>query len=695
MNAYETKDIRNVVLISHGGAGKTSLGEAFLYDAKVTDRLCRVDDGNSVLDYEPEEIKRKTTISSSFHHLEWQKKTINLIDTPGDTNFITDTLASLHIADNAVLLIDAVAGVEIQTDTVWQITREINIPTLIFVNKMDRERADFYNAIQSIDDSLSAKLVILQIPIGKEADFKGVVDLISQKAFLFSTDGSGQLTKEEIPDDLKDQVAEYREKLMEAVAESDDELIERYLDSGELSDADINKGLLAGMLNNMFSPVMCGAASLNMGIQPVLDFIVNNFPSPQDRPPLKAKNTQTGEEEEVLVSADAPFSGFVFKTVTDPYTGKLTIFKVCSGTVNSDSTIYNATKEVKEKIGQILKVEGKTQKPINPGVTGDIIALAKLKDTTTNDTLTAEKKGMSFEAISYPSPAIFYAIEPKSKGDEDKITEALTRLRDEDPTFQIRRDEQTKEIIIAGMGQIHLEVIIEKLKRKFGVGVDLKTPKVPYRETLNGKTRVQGKYKKQSGGRGQYGDTWLEIEPAPRDSGFEFVNKIVGGVIPRNYIPAVEKGIVEAMKEGVLAGYPVVDVKVALVDGSHHSVDSSDMAFKIAGSMGFKKGVLEAKPILLEPIMDMEITVPEECQGDIIGDLNSRRGRVSGVDPKNKNQVIRAQVPMGEILDYDHTLKSITRGRGSFTMQLVQYEELPAFLTEKIIAAAKAEKEEQ
>ncbi|MBW1679209.1 MAG: elongation factor G [Deltaproteobacteria bacterium] len=694
MNAYETNDIRNVAIIAHCGAGKTSLGEGFLFNGKVTDRLCRVDDENSVLDYEPEEIKRKTTISSSFHHLNWKKKIINIIDTPGDTNFITDTFSSLNIADSAILVIDAVAGVEIQTDKVWQVTLEKSIPTLIVINKMDRERADFYNAIKSIEDNLGAKLVILQIPIGKESGFKGIVDLVSQKALLFSTDRSGQITKAEIPEELKDQVAEYREKLMEAVAESEDELIEKYLDSGELSDSEINTGLRTGIQNNIFTPVMCGAALLNIGMQPMLDFIVENFPSPQDRPPLKIKNPQTGAEEELKISSDGPFSGFVFKTITDPYTGKLTIFKICSGIINSDSTIYNATRNVKEKIGQILKLEGKGQKSINPGVAGDIVALAKLKATTTNDTLAAEKTGLLFEKLRYPTPAIFYAIEPKSKGDEEKITGALTRLREEDPTFQISRDEQTKEIIISGMGQIHLEIILEKLKRKFGVGADMKTPKVPYKETIKGKARVQGKYKRQSGGRGQYGDTWLEIEPLPRDQGFEFVNKIVGGVIPKNFIPAVEKGIVEAMNEGVLAGYPVVGVRVSLVDGSHHSVDSSDMAFKIAGSMGFKKGFMQSNPILLEPIMKMEITVPEECQGDIIGDLNSRRGRVLGMDPQNKNQVIRTQVPMSEILDYDHTLKSITRGRGFFTMELAQYEELPAFLSEKIIAAAKAEKEE-
>lgn len=694
MNAYETKDIRNVAIIAHSGAGKTSLGEAFLFNAKVTDRLCRVDDGNSVLDYEPEEVKRKTTISSAFHNLKWKKRIINIIDTPGDTNFITDTLTSLNIADSATLLIDAVAGVEIQTEKVWQVTQEKSIPTLIFVNKMDRERADFYTALKSIEENLGAKLVILQLPIGKETDFKGVVDLLGQKALIFASDGSGQFAKEEIPADLKDQAKKYREKLMEAVAESDDALIEKYLETGELSDEEITQGLSLGISNNTFTPVLCGSATLNMGVQPLLDLIADYFPSPQDRPPITIINSQTNAEETLKVTSDGPFAGFVFKTISDPYTGKLTIFKIYSGTLNSDTTIYNATRRVKEKIGQLLKLEGKGQKPINPGIAGDIVALAKLKETTTNDTLSEEKNTVLFKKFEYPTPALFYAIAPKSRGDEDKITGALARLHEEDPTVQISRDEQTKEFLISGMGQIHLEVIVEKLKRKFGVEVDLKTPKVPYKETIKGKTRVQGKYKRQSGGRGQYGDTWLEIEPLTRSQGFEFVDKIVGGVIPKNYIPSVEKGVVEAMNEGVLAGYPVEDIRVTLVDGSYHDVDSSDMAFKIAASMGFKKGFMQATPILLEPIMKMEITVPEECQGDIIGDLNSRRGKVLGMDPKGKNQVVLAHAPMAEILDYDHTLKSITRGRGSFTMELAHYEELPAYLSEKIISAAKTAKEE-
>ena len=695
MNAYETKDIRNVAIIAHSGAGKTSLGEAFLFNAKVTDRLCRVDDGNSNLDFEPEEIKRKTTIATSFHHIPWKKKVINILDTPGDLNFLSDTFASLNVADSAILIIDAVSGVQVQTDRVWQVTREQDLPTIILVNKIDRERADFFSALKNIEESLDVKAIVLQLPIGQEEDFKGVVDLVTQKAFMFPADGSGKMTKADIPADMEDQVMEYREKMIEVVAEADDDLIEKYLDSGELSDQEILQGLSAGVVGNAFTPILCSSALLNIGIEPVLDFIADYFPSPLDRPAIKMVDPKTGDEKEVTISPDGPFSGFVFKTIADPFTGKLTIFKAITGTLNSDSTIFNISRDSKEKISQILKIEGKTQKPINPGVAGDILALAKLKDTTTGDTLSAEKGTQMFKGIEYPTPAIFYAIEPKAKGDEDKITSALARLQEEDPTMQLRRDEQTREFIISGMGQIHLEVILEKMKRKFGVEVELKTPKVPYKETIKGKTRIQGKYKKQSGGRGQYGDTWLEIEPLPRGGGFEFADRIVGGAIPKNFIPSVEKGIVEAMNEGALAGYPAVDIKVALVDGSFHSVDSSDMAFKIAASMGFKKGVLEAKPILLEPIMKIEVTVPDECQGDIIGDLNSRRGRVLGMDPKGRNQVIGALVPMADILDYDHTLKSVTSGRGSFTMKLERYDEVPAALAEKVIAAAKADKEEE
>src|SRR4030042_841217 len=627
MNAYETKDIRNVAIIAHSGAGKTSMGEAFLFNGKVTDRLCRVDDGNSVLDFEPEEIKRKTTITSSFHYLKWKKKIINIIDTPGDTNFITETFSSLSIADSAVLLIDAVAGVEVQTDRVWQVAQENNIPTTIFINKMDRERANFFSDLKSIEDNLKTKLVILQIPIGKESNFKGVVDLIAQKALLFSKEGSGEIIKADLPEELKDEAIFYREKLIEAVAESNDTLLEKYLDSGELSDEEVSNGLRNGILKNAFSPVMCGAALLNLAIQPVLDLIADNFPSPQDRSSRKAKNVKTGAEEVVQISSGGHFYGFVFKTVSDPYPGKLTVLKEYSGALNSDSTIFNITRNVKEKIGQVLKLEGKSQKPINPAVAGKIVRAAKLNETKTKDTLTDGKSDIIFEGLTYPTPAIFYAINPKSRGDEDKLSGALARLREEDPTVQFSRAEQTKEFLTSGVGQIHLEAVVEKLKRKFGVEVELKTPTVPYKETIKGKTRVQGKYKRQSGGRGQYGDAWIEIEPLPRGKGFEFVDKIVGGVIPRNYIPSVEKGILETMTQGVLAGYPVVDLKVTLGDGSYHEVDSSDMAFKIAASMGFKKGFVEANPIMLEPIMEMAITVPEECQGDIIGDLNSRRGR--------------------------------------------------------------------
>ncbi|MBN2468678.1 MAG: GTP-binding protein, partial [Deltaproteobacteria bacterium] len=465
MSNYQTQDIRNIAITAHCGAGKTSLGEAFLYNAGVTDRLCGVDDENSVLDYEPEEVKRKTTITSSFHNLTWKKRMINIIDTPGDTNFLSDTFSSLTIADSAVLLIDAVAGVEIQTTSIWEVTREKNIPTLFFVNKLDRERADFINALKSIDDNLHAKVVILTLPIGKENDFQGVVDLLNQKALIYSHDGTGQMTPSDIPADLEDQVAEYREKLMETVAESDDELIEKYLETGELSDDEIKKGLRTGILNNTFAPVVCGSALLNMGIQPVLDLIADYFPSPLESRPLITVNPQTGEEGTLSVNPEAPFSAFIFKTIADPYTGKLTIFKIISGRIDSDSTIFNVSRNAKEKIGQLLKIEGKAQKPFNPGIAGDILALAKLKETTTNDTLAEDKTAPLFKKIEYPSPALFYAIEPKSKGDEDKITGALTRLHEEDPTITINRDPQTKEFILSGMGQIHLEVILEKLKR--------------------------------------------------------------------------------------------------------------------------------------------------------------------------------------------------------------------------------------
>ena len=692
MKKYESKDIRNVALVGHGKSGKTSLAEVFLLNGKATDRLGRVDAGDSVMDFDPEERARQLTINTSFHHLNWKKCMINIIDTPGDANFIADTYNSLQIADGALVIVDASSGVQVITEKVWQYLNEFKIPRIIVINKLDRENTDFSNALENIKKTLRIKPLVMFIPIGKEAGFKGVVDLVKMKGYVFADDGSGNFSESEIPADCKDSATEYRQKLIEDIAETNEQLLEKYLEGQELTSEEIAGGIKTGIINQSLIPVICGSAIQNTGVKMIMDTVADYLPSPLERAAIEVIEPKTKEQKTLEPKNDAPLAAYVFKTIADPYAGKLTIFRVFSGTLNADSAVYNAAKKTKEKIGQILQLEGKTQKPAESAITGDIMALAKLKESTTGDTYCDEKNEINFKRIKFPSPVISCALFPKSRGDEDKMSNALARLVEEDPSLTLKRDEQTKEFILSGMGQIHLDVTIEKLKRKFGVEVETSLPKIPYKETIKGKTKIQGKYKKQSGGRGQYGDCWLEIEPMPRSGGFEFVDKIFGGAIPKNYVPSVEKGVVEAMHEGVLAGYPIVDLRVLVVDGSYHEVDSSDMAFKIAASMGFKKGFMECNPILLEPIMNVEVNVPEDMTGDIIGDLNSRRGRVLGMDQGVGGQVVKAKVPMAEMLRYASDLTSITSGRGMFTMEFDHYEEVPAHLREKIIEAAKTEK---
>ncbi len=686
----ETKDLRNIALISHGGAGKTTLADAFLFDAKANNRLGTVDDGTSLFDFEPEELKRHKTLTSSLHHFKWKKCGINIIDTPGDANFLADVRSSLQVVDTAVVLIDAVSGVQVQTEKVWEYADSFTLPRLILINRIDMERANFKQVLSGIEKILGIKPLVTQLPLGEEASFRGIIDLITMKALVFDDDNSGNFTEENIPDEMQSQAEEFRNKMIEDIAESSDELLEKYLEGTELTSDEISNGLKQGIVSCNLFPVLCGSASKNIGIQPILDIIVNCSPSPLDKL-FKGINPSTKKEEEKSAGKDDSLSVFVFKTVADPYAGKLTIFRVISGVLNSDSTVYNSTKSTKERIGQILKIEGKNQKSINPAIAGDIAAVAKLKETTTGDSLCDAKNQIVFKNIELPVPVMQLALEPKSKGDEDKLISSLSKLMEEDFTLKTRRDEQTKEFILVGMGQTHLDVAIEKMQRKFGVNVDVKTPKVAYKETVRGTAKGQGKLKKQSGGRGQFGDTWLEIAPLPRGKGFEFVSKIVGGVIPRQYIPSVEKGVKEAMKEGILAKYPVTDIKVTLYDGSFHDVDSSDIAFKIAASMGLRKVMQEARPVLLEPIVNLEITLPDDCMGDVIGDLNGRRGRVLGMEPKINYQVINAQVPMAEVLKYASDLTSITGGRGNFTMEFSHYEELPSQQSEQIIAQHKAE----
>ena len=694
MKPYTSENLRNVAIIAHGGAGKTSLAEAMLFNGGSTARLGSVDSGTSVLDSEPEEIKRKITLTSAVHHLDWQGKHINVIDTPGYANFIVDTKACLRVAGGAVVIVSAISGVKVQTEAVWKYADEFEIPKVVFISKLDRERADFERAVGEMETVFKCHPLVLQLPIGKEEDFVGVVDLITMKAIRYGNDQSGKFTIEEIPDHLQDAADAAREAMIERVVDADDDLMEKYLGGEEITVEEISRATHEGSMTGKFVPVVCGSALKNIGIQPLMDLICSCLPSPLERPAQVAEILAEGEEQELVPDAEAPFSALVFKTISDPFTGQLSLFRVYSGTLTSDSSCFNSSQDRKERIGQLLKLEGNKQVPIDKCGPGDIVAVAKLKETVTWDTLCSEKAHLRLKGLELPAPVISFSLRPKTKGDEEKLGGALQRLMAEDPTISIVRNEETKELVVSGMGQVHIEVTVDRIKRKFGVDVELDAPKVPYKETIRGTVSIQGRHKKQSGGRGQFGDVWIKLEPLPKGSGFQFENKIVGGVVPRQYIPAVEKGVQEAMIGGVLAGYPVVDFKVSLFDGSYHTVDSSEMAFKIAGSMAFKKGVIDAKPVLLEPIMLMAINVPNDYMGDIIGDLNSRRGKVNGVEPMANSQLIKAQVPMSEVLKYAPDLRSMTGGRGMFTMEFSHYDEVPSHLTAKIVEAAKIEKEE-
>ncbi len=685
------EDLRNIALVAHGGAGKTSLAEVMLFNTGVTNRLGRVEDGNTVMDFEPEELKRNISISSGFNQYDWKKHTVRLIDTPGDQNFFSDTRICMQAADGAVVVIDAVDGVKVQTERAWDFAEEFNLPSVIFINKLDRERADFSRTRKDAAECFEPKPVILQLPIGSEADFKGVIDLVGMKAYTY--DAKGKAKEVDIPSDMQDLVAEEREALVENVVESDDELLERYLEGESLSDDEIKAALRKGTLSRTFVPVLCGSATKNIGIDLIQDFIVNCMPSPLDRGPWIVTDADGEKEMECNPDPDAPFSAFVFKTVADPFAGRLSIFRVVSGSLGADGNFYNTNKDTKERYNQLLSLAGKEQKPVTKAGPGSIVAVAKLKDSTTGDTLCDEGRKVKFKCAE-PLPSLTsFAVEPKSKGDEDKIFTSLSKLLEEDIALQLTRNLETNQILLSGLGPIHIEVAVEKLKRKFNVEVELNTPKVPYKETITKKVRTQGKHKKQTGGHGQFGDCWIQLEPLPRGKGFEFVNKIVGGAIPKQYIPAVEKGIIESCRKGVLSGFPCIDFKVTLDDGSFHAVDSSEMAFKIAGSLAFKKATLEAGPVLLEPIMNVSITTPDEHMGDIMGDLNSRRGKVLGMDSKGKNQVIKANVPMAEFLAYAPDLRSMTGGRGMFFMEFSHYDEVPAQIAQKLVEEINKSKE--
>jgi len=686
MKDYASEKIRNIALTGHGSSGKTSLAAAFLFDAGVTSRLTKVDKGNTVTDYEPEEIERKISIGSAACFIEWKDHKINLIDTPGYSNFLWDTRASLRGVDGAAVIVDAVAGVEVGTEKVWEMLEEFELPRLVVINKMDRENAHFGRSLESIQQFFGRQAVPVQIPVGEERNFRGVVDLVSLKAYLFEKDESGKFTETAVPAEVKDEAEKRNRELVDMIAESDEALMEKYLDKGELTAEEIRRGLQKAIRQHALFPVFAASGLLNIGAQPLLDRVIDYMPSPLDRGEIAV--SVNGREEKIKTNSEAPFAALVFKTISDPYTGRISMMRVYGGKVNPDAAVSNTGKETDEKLAGLFFLQGKEQSPAGQAKAGDIVATAKLKVTSTGDTLTAKGSGILIPPIKFPEPSISFAIEPKTRADEDKISQASHRIQEEDPTVRFERDPDTNQLLISGGGELHVKIVTEKLKKRFNVDVELKPPKISYKETVKGRADVQGRHKKQTGGRGQFGDVWIKMEPLPRGGDFVFEDKIFGGSIPRNFIPSVEKGIQDARKKGVLAGYPVVDFKVILYDGSYHDVDSSDIAFKIAASKAFKQAMQQAKPTILEPVMNVEVYTPEQYMGDIMGNLNGRRGRLSGMESKGSMRILKAIVPMSEMLDFEPTLTSITGGRGSFLMEYSHYDEVPPQLQQKIIAEA-------
>jgi elongation factor G len=688
--ALDIAKIRNVAFVGHGGVGKTSLVEAILLVAGATTRLGKVDDGTTTTDFDPDEIKRKISLNTAAAFCDYKGHRLNLIDTPGYGDFVADARAGLRVANSAVVVVDAVAGVQVQTEKVWKFANEYGLPRVVVINRLDRERADFFRTLESLQKRLKGRLAPFQVPLGSEGGFTGVIDLIAMKAILTV---DGKLKETDIPGDAMEVAKSYREKLAEAAAETDDDLLAKYLEEGSIGETEMLEALRKAVLAGTLVPVLAASTTRTIGVHPLLELVLKEFPSPADAGEVEGVDARAKSPATRAPDPKAPLSALVFKTISDPHVGKLSLFRVYSGTIRSDSQVWNATREIRERVGHLGWLQGKTQKPVEALGPGEIGVVAKLKDTLTGDTLSDEVGAVILPTITFPEPAISFAIQPKSRGDEDKISIALHRMAEEDPTLHHHYDPETKQLLVSGIGQLHVEVVVERMKRKYNVDVSLLPPRIPYKETVKGRAEVQGKYKKQTGGRGQYGDTWLRIEPLARGSGFEFVDDIFGGSVPRNYIPSVEKGVRDCMKRGILAGYPVVDLKVTLYDGSYHDVDSSDMAFQIAASMGLQKGFMEARPCLLEPIMNVEVTAPAENAGDVIGDLNGRRGRIVGMEPEGEVVAVRAQAPMAEMLTYESSLRSMTGGRGGYSMEFSHYEEVPAQLGEKVIAATKAEKE--
>ncbi|MBU0633474.1 MAG: elongation factor G [Candidatus Omnitrophica bacterium] len=682
MGKYADDNVRNIMLVSHSGAGKTSLVEAILNSQGMTSRLGSVAEGNTKSDYDPIEIERKISINLSVLHFITNNIKINLLDTPGYADFINELLAAVPAANAALLLVSGYDGIEVGTQRAWDILERESVPRAIVITKLDKENSDFFKTLEEIRGNFGKKCIPVFLPAGKEANFKAIADIIAQAGM------------DKLDADLKDRADKFKEGLIELVAEVDDALIEKYLNGDELSADEISRTLRRAIKENKIVPVFCINALNSIGIKELVGFILEYFPRSNEGCSLKALDVKTKEEIQIESGLDKPFSGFVFKTISDPYVGQLSVFRVVSGTLNSNSEFFNVSKDTVERFGQLYVLQGKEQLPAESICSGDIAAVAKLKNTQTGDSLCEAKNAVIFKPTVKVEAAISYSLKPKTRQDEEKISQSLAKLTMEDKGIKVSRDAQTKELIISGMGDLHLEITIARLKSRYNVDVDVGTPKVPYKETIKKTARIQGKYKRQSGGRGQYGDVWLEIEPLAHGQQFEFLNKIVGGVVPRQYIPSVEKGVLKAMEEGALAGYPLVDIRVTIYDGSYHTVDSSDMAFQIAAGMALRKGVLEAGPVLLEPIMDADIVVPEDCMGAVSGDLSSRRGRVQGMDVSGKYEIIKAQVPLAEMLKYATDLRSMTSGRASYAMKFSHYEEVPQRIAEKVIAQSKIEKED-
>ncbi len=692
MKVYDASSIRNTALVGHTGSGKTQLTSAILSDAGMVNRLGKVDEGTTVTDFDEEEIARQHTLSASLAYAEWNRLKINLIDTPGMGNFLSDARAALRVVDAALVVVDAVAGPMVQTEKVWAIAEELGLPRMVVLNRLDRERSSLARSLESLHESCNRTVIPIQLPIGEEKDFRGVVDLVANKAYLFEPDGSGRFSEGEVPAAMADAAGAAREALIEMVAESDEKLMETFFEAGTLSDEELVAGLRTAVLKGAVFPLVCTSALANVGAPQLLDAIASYLPSPAERE-FRALD-EAGQPVTRATNEDGPTAAFVWKTIADPFAGRITMFRVFTGVLKADATVQNVTRDAQERVGHLVLLQGKTQTNVTELRAGDLGAVAKLKDTRTGDTLGDKGAGFTFPPIKFPEPVLSYAIEPKSRGDEDKISSSMHRLEEEDPSIRYSRDAQTKELLLSGQGQLHIEVTVAKLKRRFGVDVNLKPPRIPYLETIKAPTEAHGRHKKQTGGHGQFGDCKIRVEPLPRGSDFAFVDDIFGGAIPRQFVPAVEKGIQDARQRGYLAGYPMVDFKVTVFDGAYHDVDSNELSFKMAGSLAFKDAMTRARPTLLEPIMDVEVYAPSDFAGDLMGDLNGRRGRIAGMDTRGATTIIKAQVPMSEMLSYEQHLTSATGGRGSYHMEYSHYEEVPAHIQTKIIAAAKTERGE-